>query len=221
MSVAVIVTAAGSGSRLGESQPKAFVDLGGKSILDRALDGVTASGVADVVVVTAPASMLDEVQLLAPGAICVAGGATRQESVARALDALPPAVDAVLVHDAARPLTPPAVFVRVVEALTSGHRAVVPALPVADTIKVAVPSSGLERVVTTLDRTELRAIQTPQGFDRELLVRAHRSARDVATDDARLVELLEEPVWLVAGSELALKITTPHDLAIARALIAP
>ena len=167
----------------------------------------------------------------------VGGGRTRQESVARGLDrvfeAYGPAAssDCVLSHDAARPLVPGAVIRRVVDALAAGHPAVVPALPVADTIKrverIADGEAGadLERVVETHDRTLLRAMQTPQGFHLEAVLRAHRDFAEkgeeeasAAPDDAALVEAAGLPVVLVRGSERSMKITRPIDLAIAQLL---
>ena len=167
----------------------------------------------------------------------VSGGRTRQESVARGLDrvfeAYRPAAssDCVLIHDAARPLVPGAVIRRVVDALAAGHPAVVPALPVADTIKrverIADGEAGadLERVVETHDRTLLRAMQTPQGFHLEAVLRAHRDFAEkgeeeasAAPDDAALVEAAGLPVVLVRGSERSMKITRPIDLAIAQLL---
>ena len=167
----------------------------------------------------------------------VSGGRTRQESVARGLDrvfeAYRPAAssDCVLIHDAARPLVPGAVIRRVVDALAAGHPAVVPALPVADTIKrverIADGEAGadLERVVETHDRTLLRAMQTPQGFHLDAVLRAHRDFAEkgeeeasAAPDDAALVEAAGLPVVLVRGSERSMKITRPIDLAIAQLL---
>lgn len=167
----------------------------------------------------------------------VGGGRTRQESVARGLDRVfevyGPAAssDCVLIHDAARPLVPGAVIRRVVDALAAGHPAVVPALPVADTIKrverIADGEAGadLERVVETHDRTLLRAMQTPQGFHLDAVLRAHRDFAEkgeeeasAAPDDAALVEAAGLPVVLVRGSERSMKITRPIDLAIAQLL---
>lgn len=158
----------------------------------------------------------------------VPGGTTRQASVAAGVAALGPEVDVVLVHDAARCLTPPALVRAVERAVRSGHRAVVPGLPVADTIKETAPGDDEAlRVRATLDRGVLRAVQTPQGFDRALLEQAHAAAAGrgadeatAAADDASLVELLGEPVWVVPGDPLALKITTPTDLALAEVLLA-
>ncbi|MFK5635634.1 MULTISPECIES: 2-C-methyl-D-erythritol 4-phosphate cytidylyltransferase [unclassified Ornithinimicrobium] len=164
---------------------------------------------------------------LRPGAVNLAvvpGGAARSDSVARGLAALPPAVGVVLVHDAARALTPVEVFDRVVDAVHRGHSAVTPALPVVDTIKqVVVGPTGEETVVATVDRSSLRAVQTPQGFLRETLERAHAErgpGRDgesgaPATDDCGMVEAHGGRVTVVAGSPRAMKITTPHDLEVA------
>lgn len=216
------MTAAGSGTRLGHTLPKALVPLAGRPILAHALEAVAQSGVADIVVVTVPPPLLSDARHLSPHATFVAGGATRQESVANALSVLPPETEIVLVHDAARPLTPPEVFQRVVEAVRGGAGAVVPALPVTDTIKQGEPAG--QRVTGTVDRTNLFAVATPQGFRYSLLVAAHaagaeRAAGGVgATDDAGLVEALGEQVWLVPGSPLGLKITTPWDLEIAEYL---
>lgn len=149
----------------------------------------------------------------------VAGGAERSDSVALGVAALGDAVDLVLVHDAARALTPTAVFERVVGALRAGRDAVVPVLPVTDTIKEVGPvrADGLADVVRTIDRTSLRAVQTPQGFRRSVLERAHEvwaheRAGGTVSDDAGLVEAAGGTVTTVAGDARSVKITTPHDL---------
>jgi 2-C-methyl-D-erythritol 4-phosphate cytidylyltransferase len=158
----------------------------------------------------------------------VPGGDERSDSVALGLQALPPEVGVVLVHDAARALTPVEVFERVVDAVHRGHSAVTPALPVVDTVKQVVTGpTGEETVVATVDRASLRAVQTPQGFLRETLERAHaewgrgRGRRPdgaaPATDDCGMVEAHGGRVTVVAGSPRALKITTPHDLEVAAA----
>jgi len=143
-------------------------------------------------------------------------GATRQASVAAALAAVPLDFDIVLVHDAARALTPPELVEDVAAAVRGGHGAVIPVLPVVDTIK-QVSDSG--SVVATVDRSSLRAVQTPQGFRRDVLVKAHEAALDEHTDDAGLAERIGVPVHTVPGSEAALKITRPFDLAIATLLL--
>ncbi|WP_315098864.1 2-C-methyl-D-erythritol 4-phosphate cytidylyltransferase [uncultured Cellulomonas sp.] len=240
MSVAAVLTAAGSGSRLGHALPKALVPLGGQSLVVHAARNLLAARAAGdarvrVLVVTAPAfhvaAIADELAVLADqvALLVVPGGATRQASVAAGLAALVgdprgQDVDVVLVHDAARPLAPPSLVARVIDAVRDGHPAVVPGLPVTDTVKRVAPHRGVtvEPVVETVPRAELRAVQTPQGFTRELLLRAHAHGADdahdealAASDDAGLVERLGEPVWVVAGDERAAKITTARDLAIA------
>ena len=148
----------------------------------------------------------------------IPGGAERSDSVAAGLAALPPEVDVVLVHDAARALAPSEVFDRVVEAVRAGHQAVTPALPVTDTIKqVEVTADGTEIVASTIDRATLRAVQTPQGFRRSMLERAHAETHHAVTDDCGMVEALGEPVLVVPGHPRAMKITTPGDLEVAAA----
>jgi 2-C-methyl-D-erythritol 4-phosphate cytidylyltransferase len=155
----------------------------------------------------------------------VAGGVTRSTSVLRALETLPQDVDVVLVHDAARALTPVGLVESVDAAVRAGHAAVIPALPVVDTIKsVAVgPDSALPEVTATVDRASLRAVQTPQGFRRDVLDAAYRAAveesRLDASDDAGLVEAVGHRVAVVAGDERAFKVTRPLDLLLADALL--
>lgn len=221
-----IVVAAGSGTRLGAGVPKAFALLEGRSLVERALDGLAASGVVDAAVVAVPAGRTDEFTLILGGTrldgtdfpvTVVAGGAERSDSVRNALAAVGDA-DYVLVHDAARPLTPPAVIARVVAALVDGHPAVIPAIPLVDTVK-AVDANGT--VLGTPERSGLRAVQTPQGFRTEVLCRANdRAVGRVFTDDAAVVEHIGTPVHTVDGDQLAFKITTPLDLLTARAVLA-
>lgn len=212
-----VVTAAGSGERLGAGIPKAFVMLGGRTILEHSVDGLLSSGVIDRVVVAAPADRLGETVTLLDGRACVVeGGAERYDSVRAALEAAGDS-EFVLVHDAARPLTPADQIRRIVAALRQGLRAVIPVLPVADTIK-AVDSNGT--VLGTPDRAGLRAVQTPQGFDTDLLLRAYQRAGTASvTDDASLVENLGTPVHTVPGDPLAFKITTPLDLRLAQTVL--
>lgn len=212
-----VVTAAGSGERLGAGIPKAYVMLGGRTVLEHAIDGLLSSGVIDRIVVAAPAERVAETAaLLAGRADVVEGGAERPDSVLAALNAAG-SPKFVLVHDAARPLTPPEQVRRVVAALREGMRAVIPVLPVTDTIK-AVDANGV--VLGTPERAGLRAVQTPQGFDADLLRRAYQRFGDSpVTDDASLVENLGTPVHTVAGDTLAFKITTPLDLRLALAVL--
>ena len=217
MSAVAVVPAAGSGERLGAGRPKAFVHLGGQTLLERTLAGLRDSGAVDAVVVAVPADHTDEAKLiLGADAIIVAGGSHRTESVRCALAAVGKP-ELVLVHDAARALTPPAMIARVVDALRDGYQAVVPALPVSDTIK-AVDANG--DVIATPARAGLRAVQTPQGFHTELLLRAygHSESADV-TDDASMVENIGAQVHVVDGDPLAFKITTALDLLLAEAVV--
>ena len=242
-----VLTAAGSGSRLGAGVPKALVPVGGVSLLRRAAAGLIASGVVSHVVVTAPAEEVDrfraELEGLSDGSAGAAAGRrsgievvagsprSRQASVAlglaAALAAVPQA-DVVIVHDAARALTPPEVTQRVVAAVRAGHEAVVPALPVTDTVKEveARPVGEPEPVVGTPRRDRLRAVQTPQGFSTPVLVAAHRAGAGragdealAASDDAGLVEACGGRVVVVAGDERSMKVTTPMDLALAELLL--
>lgn len=209
----VVVVAAGSGTRLGADRPKAFVDLAGATLLEHAVRGSLAAGPDEVVVVVPEALVAEARSILdpLPGAArttVVAGGAERTDSVAAGLTALSPGVELVLVHDAARCLAPVGVFERVLAALAVGAKGVVPGLAVVDTIKV-VDDGGV--VTDTPARSSLRAVQTPQGFDRGVLTAAHASGA-AATDDAALVEALGHSVVVVEGDERALKITTAEDL---------
>ena len=242
-----VLTAAGSGSRLGAGVPKALVPVGGVSLLRRAAAGLIASGTVSHVVVTAPAEEVDRFRAELEGLLDAAAAAgagrcggievvagsprSRQASVAlglaAALAAVPQA-DVVIVHDAARALTPPEVTQRVVAAVRAGHEAVVPALPVTDTVKeVEVRRAGEpEPVVGTPRRDRLRAVQTPQGFSTPVLVAAHRAGAGragdealAASDDAGLVEACGGSVVVVAGDERAMKVTTPMDLALAELLL--
>ncbi len=216
--VVAVVPAAGSGERLGAGIPKAFCEVDGRTLLDRAVGGLLKSGVVDHVVVAVPAARVDEAERALGGrATVVAGGADRTTSVSLALAALAGEPEFVLVHDAARALTPPALIVRVVDALRAGHEAVVPALPLHDTIK-AVDANGV--VLGTPERAGLRAVQTPQGFARDLLLRAYQRAGTADfTDDASLVEHVGGQVQVVDGDPLAFKITTQLDLLLAETIV--
>lgn len=221
--VAIVVVAAGSGTRLAAGGPKAFVGIDDHTVLRHALDGVFAAPSAQVVVV-APAERAGDALTEAREAAgdrhdlvsVVVGGATRQASVAAGLAAVWPDVEYVLVHDAARALTPPGVFARVITALEAGHDAVLPVLPVVDTIKRV----DADAVVEAVDRSSLAAAQTPQGFRRGALDAAYAAASVDHTDDAALVQAAGVTVWTVPGDERGFKITTPGDLDRARALVA-
>lgn len=232
---AVIVLAAGSGTRLGEPIPKAAVRVQGRTLLNHALQGALESGIARHIVVTVPAECESSCPELLEDARCTnalvtVGGDTRTASVVAALDALREAkiaVDYVLIHDCARAFTPAEVYHRVLEGLGTivdgaPVRAVIPVLPVVDTIKTVDASA----VVTgTPARSVMRAVQTPQGFEVAALLAAHERSRslppeeaELLTDDAMAMEAAGEPVLTVPGHADAFKVTTPMDLRIARAL---
>ena len=226
MTTAALVPAAGKGERLGAGTPKALREVGGIPLLVHAVRGLAASRVIDLIVVAAPVDFVDDVraQLGELDVTCdievLAGGDNRQESVARALIALPADVDIVLVHDAARALTPPELIASVVAAVAAGHQAVVPGVVVSDTLKQV---NGAADVVATPDRASLRAIQTPQGFVRSVLQAAHASvdpSDPIATDDAGLVERDGVTVHVIPGHEEAFKVTRPIDLILAEAVLA-
>ncbi|WP_031073310.1 2-C-methyl-D-erythritol 4-phosphate cytidylyltransferase [Streptomyces sp. NRRL S-118] len=227
---AAVIPAAGRGVRLGPGAPKALRALNGTPMLIHAVRAMAASRAVSLVVVVAPPDGAGEVKnLLDTHALpertdylVVPGGETRQESVRLGLDALPAGITTVLVHDAARPLVPVDTVDAVVEAVRDGAVAVVPALPLADTVKQVEPreKGEPEPVVATPERATLRAVQTPQGFDRDTLLRAHGTATGDVTDDAGLVEQLGLPVVVVPGHEEAFKVTRPLDLVLAEAVLA-
>ena len=195
--------------------PKAFVPLLGRPLLWHCVQGLLAAGCVDLVVVAVGAQYRDQAATALADAgrrvRIVTGGAQRSDSVRRALDSVPDA-EVVLVHDAARCLTPVSVIQAVVQAVLAGKRAVVPVVTVVDTIKQVDPEG---RVVSTVDRTALRVVQTPQGFAADLLRRAHQRPSGPVTDDAGLVEQLGEAVTILPGHPHAFKITTPLDLVVA------
>jgi 2-C-methyl-D-erythritol 4-phosphate cytidylyltransferase len=216
--VVVLVPAAGSGTRLGPGAPKALRELVGAPLLVHAVRRLGRAPSVGCIVVAAPAGDLEAVRAMLAGeigsglAVVVQGGPTRQMSVANALRAAPAPYPIVLVHDAARALAPVDLVERVAAAVRDGHDAVIPVRPVTDTIKEV---DDADHVVGTVDRSVLRAVQTPQGFRRPVLEAAHRAAADETTDDAGLVEKLGIRVYCVPGAESALKITRPGDLALA------
>ncbi|WP_042372407.1 2-C-methyl-D-erythritol 4-phosphate cytidylyltransferase [Streptacidiphilus neutrinimicus] len=235
LNAAAVVPAAGRGERLGPGAPKALRELGGVPILVHAVRVLARARAVETVVVVAPKDGVAEVRALLADAIgeresaalvVVPGGDTRQESVRAGLAALPADVDVVLVHDAARPLVPVDVVDCVARAVADGAEAVVPAVPLADTVKQVVPAqtTGVpEPVVATPDRATLRAVQTPQGFRRDVLDRVHAKAVEEgvdATDDAGLVERFGGRVVVVPGHEEAFKVTRPLDLVLAEAVLA-
>lgn len=218
MIVGVVVPAAGSGTRLGPGTAKALRPVAGEALLLHAVRRLRSCPSLGPVVVAAPPGAVAEVQALLRDydVVVVAGGAQRQDSVAAALSALPPEVELVLIHDAARALVPVDVVEAVVHVLRAGADAVVPVLAVSDTVKRVGPDGTVQ---ATVSRADLRGAQTPQGFRREVLVAAHRSARGSLTDDAGLVEAAGVVVQTVPGSPEAFKVTTAFDLLVAEAVI--
>lgn len=195
--------------------PKAFVSLLGRPLLWHCVQGLLAADCVELVVVAVGAQHHEQARVTLADAgdrvRIVTGGAQRSDSVRAALRSVPDA-EVILVHDAARCLTPVSVIQAVVAAVLAGQRAVVPALTVVDTIKQVDPDG---RVVATVDRTTLRVVQTPQGFAGDLLRRAHQAPSGPVTDDAGLVERLGETVTTLPGHPHAFKITTPFDLVVA------
>lgn len=221
-----IVVAAGSGSRFGGPQPKQYELLRDERVVDRSL--ATVRAVADhVVVVLAPGEEAEGLALVESGAadVAVTGGAARADSVRAGLAVVDADAAVVVVHDAARPLASASLHEAVVRAVHDGADAVIPGVPVTDTIKRigSAPAGsgaveGLDVVVATVDRTDLVAVQTPQAFRADVLRRAHASGA-VATDDAGLVEAIGATVVVVSGETTNIKITGPHDLVVAVALL--
>ena len=221
MSVWAVLAAAGSGERLGADRPKAFVRLGERVLLAESLERLDASDWVDAIVVAAPPGWEEPVILLAEElgcgkvSACVAGGPSRGESVRLALGEVPDDAAVVLVHDAARPFVEDGVIARVLAALNEGWDGAVPVLPVADTVKRV---DG-ERVVETLDRSELRVAQTPQAFVASVLRDAFSGDVSSATDCASLVEARGGRVKAVPGDERLVKVTDASDLERAAALL--
>ena len=213
---AAIIAGAGLGNRLGAKLPKALLQIEGISLVERAFTSL--SKVVDEIVITAPDGYADEFRkIVGDSAKVITGGVLRSDSVKLAVAALSPSVEYVLVHDAARGLATSELAKRVLTELQSGASAVIPALPVVDTIK-EVDEAGFVR--TTPDRNALRAVQTPQGFALSVLKRAHEASED-ATDDAALVEALGIKVKTIPGEALAMKVTNPEDIALAISLLNP
>lgn len=220
--VGVVIVAGGAGSRVGGQELKQFRWVAGKPMLLHSVQAFMARADVVTVVCVLPAPLAGDpppwlFQCDVDRLMISIGGRTRQQSVANGLDDLPDEADFVLIHDAARPLVTSGAISRVIDAVRRDGAAIA-ALPLADTVK-EVDECG--RIAHTLDRAKLWRAQTPQGFRRELIVRAHRegaAAKVDATDDAALCERLGIPVTVVRGSERALKITEETDFARAEAL---
>ena len=216
MSVWAVLAAAGRGERLGSDRPKAFARLGGRPLLAESLERLEESGWIDAIVIAAPPDW-EEPSILVAEEIAatkvssaVTGGESRSESVRLALAEVPEEVAVVLVHDAARPLLPEEVIERVLAPLSEGWDGVVPAVPLADTVKRV---QG-DRVVETLPRENLVAVQTPQAFLADALRRAVAGDVSAATDCASLVESQGGRVKVVVGDPRLLKVTDVDDLAL-------
>jgi 2-C-methyl-D-erythritol 4-phosphate cytidylyltransferase len=219
--VAAVLAAAGSGERLGADRPKAFVRLGERPLLAESLERLEESSWVDGIVIAAPPGWEEPAILLAEelgcGKVnaCVTGGTTRAESVRLALAEVPDDAAVVLVHDAARPLLGDDVVERVLGALGEGWDGAVPALPLADTVKRV---RG-DEIVETLDRSELRAVQTPQAFVASVLRDACSAGSVDASDCASLVEARGGRVRVVDGDPRLIKVTDAADLERVEALL--
>ena len=223
--VIALVAAAGKGTRLGAEVPKAYVELRGRTLLERSVQAMVTSGIVDEVIVLVSPTMesyaeriLARVEADIPLRL-VHGGGERADSVWAGLQAIPEEEAVVLIHDAARALTPPGMIARVAKRVLDGATAVIPVLPVADTIKEVEGDT----VLATPDRSRLRAVQTPQGFSLAALRQANedywqQNPEFTATDDASLMEWHGARVETVQGDTFAFKITTPIDLVLAKAV---
>ncbi len=213
--LAVIVVAAGRGERLKSDKPKAFVEINGRTILAHSLLPITELQNLSQVVIAAPDSYLsDTIEISnqffdeAVQVTVVAGGETRQQSIANALAQVNSEI--VLVHDAARAFATTKLFTAVEEKVRNSKQAVIPAIQIADTVKRVSD----EQVLETVDRSSLRSAQTPQGFITVDLKRAYADATNDFTDDAALFQSLGKKVLYVTGESNAAKITTPDDLGV-------
>jgi len=223
LSVWAVLAAAGRGERLGSDRPKAFAGLGGRPLLAESLERLEGSEWIDFIVIAAPPDWEEPAILLAEelgaGKVSsvVTGGASRSESVREALAEVADDAAVVLVHDAARPLVPEAVIERVLAPLSEGWDGVVPALPLSDTVKRV--EGG--RVVETLPRGELVAVQTPQAFIASVLREALAGDVSEASDCASLVEARGGRVKVVEGDPSLLKVTSAEDLELVETRLAP
>jgi len=222
MSVAVILVAAGKGERLGAGTPKALVRVAGTTLLEHAISrAIGTKGLSQLVITATPGYLEQFLTLAAPhipssiDLVVLEGGETRQQSISLALGRVQESADVVLVHDAARAFTPTEVFDRVAAEVVAAGFGVVPVVAVHDTVKRA---NG-EEVLETVDRSDLRAAQTPQGFPAKLLRAAYAEVIEEHTDDASLVQSLGHRVLSVAGDRMAMKVTTKDDLILASHLV--
>jgi 2-C-methyl-D-erythritol 4-phosphate cytidylyltransferase/2-C-methyl-D-erythritol 2,4-cyclodiphosphate synthase len=224
MHVAAIIAAGGRGARLGADRPKQFLDIGGRSILELSVAALAASDRIQEIVVALPEEHVDAGgkalrQAIGRPITVVAGGARRQDSVANAFAKTAKDSDIILIHDAARPFVTGAVIDRAIDGARQ-HGAAIAAIGVRDTVKQAgvADADGSRLIRATIPRDSVFLAQTPQAFRRDLLARALEEGREIdATDEAMLVERLGLPVHVVEGDASNVKITTPEDLAAAKA----
>lgn len=227
MNICAVVLAAGKGQRLGSKVSKPLVRLGTKQLLAYSLGTLSACPRISSIIVVANRSNRASVERCVAGLRLtkvfrvVNGGRRRQDSVQNALGALPAQCSHVLVHDGARPFVDAACLTRLIDGVRRTGAAI-PGVPVKATVKEVLPSrSGSGGTVRrTPDRSLLWEVQTPQLFRKDIITKAYRvHGSDAATDDASLVERLGLPVSVVTGSYFNIKITTPDDLCIARAIL--
>ena len=225
MNATAIIVAAGEGRRVGAGISKVYLPIGGRALLLRTLDQFSRAKTVNNVIVVIAERDLDRCRSLLgsdPQArkqlwILQTGGSSRQESVNRGLKKISSECDVVVIHDGARPFVSAELIDRVIDEVST-RKAVVVGVPVRDTIKVI---SGDRQILSTPRRDCLWEIQTPQAFERRLILEAHKAAADQdATDDASLVERLGKPVYVIDGERTNIKITLPEDLLFAEALVA-
>lgn len=223
--VAAVIVAGGSGTRIGGDRPKQFLDVCGRTVVQRSVDAFVDSGLVDEVVVVLPASFVPEAaavigRAVSPTLCAVAGGARRQDSVGCGVAAVSPSAAVVLVHDAARPFVSAALIGATIAA-AARHGAAIVAVRAHDTVKQVESIEGALMSARTLPRDAIYLAQTPQGFTREVLTRALAlAATREATDEASLVEALGLRVAIVPGDATNIKVTVPADLVLAAAIAA-
>lgn len=220
-----MVVGAGLGLRYGGKTPKPALKVTGRTLMVMSIEAMAAGGCTDAVVVVndqVAKQLGPELAALPIPVKQVPGGASRQESVYNGLKAVRDDerlshAEVVLIHDAVRPMVPAKVVSAVIEAVQGGAEAVAPAIPVADSMRILDPGGGS----AVIDRSLLRAIQTPQGFPLQLIMDAHEkmaASGDQFTDDVSCAERAGHHVTLVEGSRMSMKVTEPSDLTVAQAL---
>lgn len=221
-----VVLAAGQGRRLGGDTPKTYLPIAGRPLVLRTLDRIfSAASVEEVILVVAADQIARCAQMLRSDPalrerpwLLQSGGATRQQSARCGLGRIGAQADIVVIHDGARPFVTPGLIDRCVEAAVE-KQAVVVGLPVRDTIKVVAPDGWIQ---STPERSALWEIQTPQVFERELIVSAHQRAEREGvevTDDATIVERTGTPVYVLEGERTNFKITQAEDVWLAETLL--